>query len=322
MSKIIAVMGATGTQGGSVVSSFLKQGEYKVRGITRNANSDKAKALSAKGVEMVTADLDNEASLVKAFEGVTAVFAVTDFYDAFGKLGVDAITAMDLEYQQGVRLANAALQTPTLEHFIWSTLPDSGKITGGKFPVPHFDGKAKIDEYIKSKPELLAKTTFLWVTLYPSNFFYPPMRAHHLKSIDTYAYIQPVAPSTPLSVAGDISVNVGVVVKAIVSNPSKTLGGKYVLLEVQIISNGEYLQLWGKVTGRKVHYLQVSLEEYNKLFPKWGAEVVVSMQYFEYATKVWSGDKEPLTAADLGVQPGELATLEKAFETIDWSAID
>lgn len=322
MSKIIAVMGATGTQGGSVVSSFLKQGEYKVRGITRNANSDKAKALSAKGVEMVTADLDNEASLVKAFEGVTAVFAVTDFFDAFGKLGVDANTAMDLEYQQGVRLANAALQTPTLEHFIWSTLPDAGKITGGKFPVPHFDGKAKIDEYIKSKPELLAKTTFLWVTLYPSNFFYPPMGAHHLKSIGTYAYIQPVAPSTPLSVAGDISVNVGVVVKAIVSNPSKTLGGKYVLLEVQIISNGEYLQLWGKVTGRKVHYLQVSLEEYNKLFPKLGAEVVVSMQYFEYATKAWSGDKEPLTAADLGVQPGELATLEKAFETIDWSAID
>ena len=68
MSKILTVVGATGAQGGSVVASALKSGYYKVRGVTRNVESAAAKALTAKGVEMVTADTNDVASLVKAFE--------------------------------------------------------------------------------------------------------------------------------------------------------------------------------------------------------------------------------------------------------------
>ena len=68
MSKILTVVGATGAQGGSVVASALKSGDYKVRGITRNVESAAAKALIAQGVEMVAADADDVASLVKAFE--------------------------------------------------------------------------------------------------------------------------------------------------------------------------------------------------------------------------------------------------------------
>lgn len=68
MSKIIAVIGATGAQGGSVANEFLKLDGWKVRAITRNASSDKAKALQSQGAEVVTADCWDEASLVKAFE--------------------------------------------------------------------------------------------------------------------------------------------------------------------------------------------------------------------------------------------------------------
>ena len=68
MSKILTVVGATGVQGGSVVASALKDGKYKVRGITRNAQSESAKALASKGVEVVTASLDDVESLSKAFE--------------------------------------------------------------------------------------------------------------------------------------------------------------------------------------------------------------------------------------------------------------
>lgn len=68
MSPIITVIGATGVQGGSVVDAALKSGNYKVRAITRNINSDKAKALAARGVELATADLNDEQSLIKAFE--------------------------------------------------------------------------------------------------------------------------------------------------------------------------------------------------------------------------------------------------------------
>jgi len=65
---IFTIVGATGAQGGSIVEAALKAGTYSVRAITRNTNSDKAKALAARGVEVVSADLNNELSLLKAFE--------------------------------------------------------------------------------------------------------------------------------------------------------------------------------------------------------------------------------------------------------------
>lgn len=68
MAPILTVIGATGAQGTSVVNHALKDGKYKVRAITRNVNSDKAKALASRGVEVVAADVNNEQSLTKAFE--------------------------------------------------------------------------------------------------------------------------------------------------------------------------------------------------------------------------------------------------------------
>lgn len=67
-SKLITVIGATGIQGGSVIAAALKSGDWKIRGVTRNVNSDTSKALASKGVEMVTADWNDESTLVKAFE--------------------------------------------------------------------------------------------------------------------------------------------------------------------------------------------------------------------------------------------------------------
>jgi uncharacterized protein YbjT (DUF2867 family) len=81
--KLIVVIGATGTQGSSVVSTFLSELGWCVRGVTRNPNSDASRALSSKGVEMVAADLDNSQTLVRAFEGANAIFAITDFFSSF-----------------------------------------------------------------------------------------------------------------------------------------------------------------------------------------------------------------------------------------------
>lgn len=80
---------------------------------------------------------------------------------------------MKVELEQGKNIANAAAKTSTLKHLIWSTLPDSRKISNGKYVVPHFDAKAKIDQYIKSKAELYAKTTFMWVGWYAQNYQFP-----------------------------------------------------------------------------------------------------------------------------------------------------
>src|SRR4051812_24957165 len=83
--KLIAVIGATGAQGGGVVRAILndKSGEFAVRAITRNVNSDKAKELASLGVEVVTADLDNEATVTKAFAGAYGAFLVTNYWEHF-----------------------------------------------------------------------------------------------------------------------------------------------------------------------------------------------------------------------------------------------
>jgi hypothetical protein len=80
---------------------------------------------------------------------------------------------IDIESKQGINLAKAASQTASLKHFVWSTVPDNVKISGGKHRIPHFEGKLKVDEFIKQDKNLLSKTTFLWVGYYGTNIALP-----------------------------------------------------------------------------------------------------------------------------------------------------
>ena len=104
-------------------------------------------------------------------QGSNYVYAVTDFFEPFAAGGPE--NAVKVESAQGINLARAASKTPTLEHFIWSTLPNSKKISSGKYVVPHFEGKNIIDDYIKQDKNLYDKTTFLWVTYYAGNYLFP-----------------------------------------------------------------------------------------------------------------------------------------------------
>lgn len=320
MSKVIAVTGATGGQGGSVINALLSlpNSPYTIRGITRNTNSAAAKALSAKGVSLVTADLNDEASLVAAFTGAHAIYAVTDFFEPFNAGGPEH--AKTVEYAQGVNMARAALQTPTLEHYIWSTLPDAATISDGKHQVPHFESKVAIDAFIKSQPALLAKTTFLWITFYAANLLYPIFTPAFLKPAGTYAWLLPSPPSMQLSSVGDHRVNVGIMVRGILSNPAKTLRGKYVLGRVEILTSQQYLDLWAKVTGKTAQFIRISYEDYYKLYPNWGEEMGRMLKLWEeVGEKSWSG-QELITPEEIGVQ-GELRTTEEALKGIDFSGV-
>jgi uncharacterized protein YbjT (DUF2867 family) len=171
MSKVLTVVGGTGTQGLSLINAAIIDGSYHIRALTRNPSSEKAKALTAKGVEVVKADLNDEQSLIKAFEGSTAIFGVTDFFEPFAANGPEK--AIEIEATQGINIAKAAAKTQGLEHYIWSTLPNGAKISSGKYQVPHFVAKNQVDDYIKQDESLKAKTTFLWVTWYGNNYQYP-----------------------------------------------------------------------------------------------------------------------------------------------------
>lgn len=174
MPKLIVIVGATGGQGTGVINAFLFNPDYRVRGITRNPESDRAKSLAAKGVEVVQADQKDEGSLERAFDGAYAIFAVTDYYDFFFDIGKDA--AMAREYAYGTNMAKAASKVPTLKSYIWSTLPDTRAMTGGEAIVPHFQGKGEVDSFIKEElPELYEKTTFAIFTIFAANMHQYPI---------------------------------------------------------------------------------------------------------------------------------------------------
>src|SRR5258707_8582586 len=130
--KLIAVIGATGQQGGGVVRALQANGQFKVRALTRNP--DKHRELAE---EVVEADLGRPETLKAAFSGAHGVFLVTNFQEAGSGELKQATAAIRAAKDAGVK------------HFIWSTLPDVEAISGGKFDVPHFTGKAKVDRVVK-----------------------------------------------------------------------------------------------------------------------------------------------------------------------------
>ena len=167
MSKpTIAVTGATGAQGGGLVRAILADPEQRfvVRAITRNPDSDNAKALAAQGCEVVRADLDDVDSLRAAFAGAHGAFCVTNFWEHF---------SAPRETQQAKNLAQAAKDT-ALQHVVWSTLEDTRlafpldddrmPTLHGHYKVPHFDGKGEADATFTALgvPTTFLRTSFYW----------------------------------------------------------------------------------------------------------------------------------------------------------------
>jgi len=166
--KIIAVTGATGTQGGGLVRAILADPNsgFAVRAITRDPNKDKAKALAAAGAEVVQGDLDDVESLKKAFAGAYGVYGVTNFWEHFSG---------EKEKAQAKNIADAA-KAAGVKHVIWSTLedirtfmkPDDKRmpILQQKYRVPHFDAKAEANASFSGLPTTFLVTSFYWDNLY------------------------------------------------------------------------------------------------------------------------------------------------------------
>lgn len=167
--KIIAVVGATGMQGGGLVRAIVSDPDktFIARALTRDVNSDKAKALTKLGAEVVFADLDDAAGLKRAFAGAYGVFCLTNFWEHFSP---------EKEYAQAKNQAEAAKDTG-VQHVIWSTLEDTRKWVPlsdnrmptlmGKYKVPHFDAKGEVErEFTKvGLPVTFLLTSFYWDNL-------------------------------------------------------------------------------------------------------------------------------------------------------------
>ncbi|GKT44772.1 NmrA-like family domain-containing protein 1 [Colletotrichum spaethianum] len=144
MSKLITVFGATGNQGGSVIESILADvtlsKEFKIRGITRNISKPAAQELVKKGVELVVADMMSKQSLQKAVQNSHTVFLVTNYWETHGT--TDEVT-------QGKNVADVCKDLG-VQHLIYSSSVNVTKTSKGRLThLPHFDGKADVEEYIR-----------------------------------------------------------------------------------------------------------------------------------------------------------------------------
>jgi uncharacterized protein YbjT (DUF2867 family) len=167
--KIIAVVGATGAQGGGLARAILadKSGDFVVRAITRDVASPAARALAAAGADTVAANLSDPASVARAFDGAYGAFCVTFFWNHFSP---------DTERAEARTLAGAAKQA-RLKHVIWSTLEDTRRWVKlddprmptlmGHYKVPHFDVKGESDAFFQASgvPTTCMLTSFYWDNL-------------------------------------------------------------------------------------------------------------------------------------------------------------
>lgn len=157
----VVVFGATGQQGGSVVHELLREpSKYHIRGLTRDTQSIKSRALASRGVDVVQANLDDPESLEHAFEGAHVIYAMTDFWQSM---------SADTELKQAISIAKIAEGLPQLEHFVWASLPDGKALSKGKYAnIFHWQSKAALTEYLRTqKPALWAKTIEI---LFPNYF--------------------------------------------------------------------------------------------------------------------------------------------------------
>ncbi|KAI0126513.1 NmrA-like family protein [Xylariales sp. AK1849] len=245
--KIITVFGATGNQGGAVVKTFLDdpklKNDWAVRGVTRDVSKDSSKKLADKGVDVVSADLNDKASVVKAISGSYAVFAVTNYWEKLD---------MDLEIQQGKNIADASKETG-VQHLIWSSLFNVKKLTNGVLSdLYHFDSKALVEDYIR---EIGIPATFFMPGFYMTNLPGGMFKPSPPDNSWTLGLPIPAKSIFPLYYTGDT----GKYIKAAVLNREKVLG-KRIYGATAYMTGQEIVDVFKNVypeSGKSAKYFEV-----------------------------------------------------------------
>lgn len=271
--KVIAVVGATGAQGGGLVRAILddKRGPFTARAITRDPNSDKAKALAEAGAEVVAGDVDDVKSLKKAFQGAHGAYCVTFFW---------AHLKPEKELTQARNMAQAA-KDAGVHHVIWSTLEDTRNFVPltdnrmptlmGKYKVPHFDAKGEANAIFT---DLGVPTTFLLTSFYWDKFIYFGMGPK--KGPDGKLAINlPMGTRKMASIAAH---DIGKAAYAIFEKGDEMIG-QTVGIAGGHLSGAQIAKSMTKVLGQEVKYSPITPEAFRALgFP--GADDLGNMFQF------------------------------------------
>ncbi len=272
--KIIAVVGATGSQGGGLVRAIMsdKSSSFTARALTRDVKSEKAKELAKLGAELVQADVNDVASLKRAFKGAYGAYCVTFFWAHFSP---------DKEFAEAKAMAEAAKHAG-LQHVIWSTLEDTRKWVPlsdnrmptlmGKYKVPHFDSKGQADQVYR---ELGLPTTFLLTSFYWDNMIYFGMGPK--KGADGKLAI--TLPMGDKKLPGIAAEDIGKCAYGIFKKGRDYIG-KAVGIAGEHLTGQQMAAALTKALGQEVHYNAVTPEIYRSFgFP--GAEDLGNMFQFK-----------------------------------------
>jgi uncharacterized protein YbjT (DUF2867 family) len=301
-SKVIAVVGATGAQGGGLVRAILSDpaSGLTVRALTRDVSTDKAKALAKLGAQVVAADVDDPASLQRAFAGAYGAFCVTFFWAHFSP---------EKELAEATAMAKATKQAG-VQHAIWSTLEDTRQWVPlsdnrmptlmGKYKVPHFDAKGEADQVFASQG---APTTNLLTSFYWDNFVYFGMGPK--KGPD--GALSLTFPLGDKKLPGIAAEDIGKCALGIFKKRGEYVG-KTVGIAGEHLTGAEMAAAFTNALGRPVRYNAVTPEAYRGFgFP--GADDLGNMfQFKRDFNDAFCGARDPRVARSLN--PG-LKTFEQ-----------
>jgi uncharacterized protein YbjT (DUF2867 family) len=286
MKKTIVVIGATGSQGKGIVNALINEDSFNVRAVTRDPEK-----YTGKAGEAVYADLQDLQSLKDAFKDAYGVFVVTNFWE-----GADEIA-------QGKNAIEAAKATG-VQHFIWSTLPDVEIISKAAFEVPHFTGKAKVDDLVKS-------AGFKYSTLVQPPFYYQNlvgMLGPQPKQDGTTGWTLPIDPTKKAIHMSDIN-DLGKVVAGAFLQPEKVGNGSYLSIATELNSFNDIIKAY-KANGKEYSFSQVPVELFSTFFD--GAKELADMfGYFEKHTYMGPG-------AELRIELAKEIATGKFVSLQDW----
>lgn len=296
--KLIAAIGATGHQGGSVVRALQAQGQFKVRALTRHPAKHRGLA-----DEVVEADLDRPETLKAAFAGAHGVFLVTNFWEQ----GTDEVT----QATAAVRAAKEA----GVEHFVWSTLPDVETISGGKLHLPHFTGKAKVDRIVR-------EAGFAHHTFVVAPFFYQNLvglAAPQKQADGTLGWALPIDPTVRGIHMGDIT-EIGAIVAGAFAHPDQAGNGAYLPLVGDFMSFNEIVDTLNR-QGHDFSFKRVPREVFATFFPG-AAEIAEMFAWFEAHTYLGSDSRDRIALANkvAGRQPARFSNWARANFPVHASA--
>ena len=287
--KLIAVVGATGQQGGAVVRALQASGQFKVRALTR----DPAKHPKL-GDEVVLADFNHPETLRAAFAGAHGVFLVTNAWEARADEAKQAIAAVNAAKDAGV------------QHLIWSTLPNVEEISGGKIDVPHFTHKAKVERVVKEAG--FAHHTFVIAPFYYQNLL--GAMAPQKQADGAVGWALPLDPERRAIHMGDIT-ELGRIVIGAFAHPEHAGHGEHLPLVGDFLSFNEIIATLNR-QGHKVSFKQVPRDVFAGWFPG-AADIAAMLTYFEAHTYLGSDSRDAIALANkvAGQQPTKFAAWAK-----------